>query len=222
MLGSASTSTWERALGLVSVSMSTFWVLPVLACRTWIERERDERKKRKGKNPPAKRSMMEGGRGRVIESRMVTGSVVLGGWRWVVLGSWGRVVYWGWGRVVGRLYRMVGKRVMWRLGVEGERFRVVVGRRFRKVGRGFGLVGFRLKMEACGLRVVGRWFRMLMVVDGWFWMVRNGFWMIGGWFWMVSRGWLIVYWGVVVLLALVLNCGLVTVVVCSVGHDLRR
>ena len=95
------------------------------------ERERDERKKRKGKNPPAKRSMMEGGRGRMIESGMVTGIVVLGGWRWVVLGSWGRVVHWGWGRVVGRLYRMVGKRVMWRLWVEGERFRVVVGRRFR-------------------------------------------------------------------------------------------
>jgi len=89
------------------------------------------------------------------------------------------------------------------------------------VGWWFGLVGFRLKMEACGLWVVGRWLRMLVVVDGWFWMVRNGFWMIGGWFWMVSRGWLIVYWGVVVLLALVLNCGLVTVVVCSVGHDLN-
>jgi len=66
----------------------------------------------------------------MIESRMVTGIVVLGGRRWVVLGSWGRVVHWGWGRMVGRLYRMVGKRVMWRLWVEGERFRVVVGRRF--------------------------------------------------------------------------------------------
>merc|ERR550532_2042086 len=51
---------------------------------------------------------------------------------------------------------MVGERLMWRLWVEGERFRVVVGRRFRKVGRwfglvvgwGFGLVGFCLKMEA--------------------------------------------------------------------------
>ena len=116
---------------MVSVSMSTFWVLPVLACRTWIERDGDERKKRKGKNPPAKRSMMEGGRGRMIESGMVTGIVVLGSWRWVVLGSWGGVVHWGWGRVVGRLYRMVGKRVMWRLWVEGERFRVVVGRGFR-------------------------------------------------------------------------------------------
>merc|ERR1719264_1831767 len=117
---------------------------------------------------------------------------------------------------------MVGKRVMWRLWVEGERFRVVVGRRFRKVGRWFGLVGFRLTMEACGLRVVGRWFRMLVVEDGWFWMVRNGFWMIGGWFWMVSRGWLIVYWGVVVLLALVLNCGLVIVAVVRSFHTVHK
>ena len=76
-------------------------------------------------------------------------------------------------------------------------------------------------MEPCGLRVVWSWFRMLVMVDGWFWMVRNGFWMIRGWFWMVTGGWLVVYWGVVVLLALVLNRGLVTVVVRSVGHDLR-
>ena len=69
------------------VSMSTFSVLPVLACHTWIE-EKYERKKRKGENPPAKRSMMEGGRGRVIESGMVvTGIVVLGSWSRVVLGS---------------------------------------------------------------------------------------------------------------------------------------
>lgn len=86
------------------------------------------------------------------------------------------------------------------------------------VGRGLGLVGFSLKMVSCGLRVVGGWFRM---VDGWFWMVRNGFWMIRGWFWMVSRGWLIVYWGIEVLLALVLDCGLVTTVVRCVGHDLH-
>ena len=79
------------------------------------------------------------------------------------------------------------------------------------------MVGFSLKMVPCGLGVVGRWFRM---VDAWFWMVRNGFWMIRGWFWMVSRGWLIVYWGVEVLFAFILDCGLVTTVVRSVGHDL--
>ena len=94
------------------------------------ERERDEGKKRKGEKPPAKRSMMEGGRGRVIEIGMVTGIVVLGSWRGVVLGSWGRMVQGSWGGVVGRLYRMLGERLMWRLWVEGERFRVVVGRRF--------------------------------------------------------------------------------------------
>ena len=82
------------------------------------------------------------------------------------------------------------------------------------------MVRLSFEMEPCWFRVVGRGLRML--VDGWFWMVRNGFWMIGGWFWMVSRGgWLVVYWGVEVLLAFVLNCGLVTIVVCSVGHDLR-
>ena len=41
---------------------------------------------------------MEGGRGRVIESGMMTG-MVLGSWRRVVLGCWGGVVGW--------LYRML-------------------------------------------------------------------------------------------------------------------
>ena len=72
-------------------------------------------------------------------------------------------------------------------------------------------------MESCWLRVVGWWFWM---VDWCFLMVRDGFWMIRGWFWMVSLGWLIVYWGVVVLFAFVLDCGVVTIVVSSVGHDL--
>ena len=75
--------------------------------------------------------MVEGGRGRVIESGMVTGIVVLGSWRWVVLGSWGRMVQGGWGRVVGRLYRMLGERLLSRLWVEGKRIWVMVGRRFR-------------------------------------------------------------------------------------------
>ena len=75
--------------------------------------------------------MMEGGRGRVIESGMVTWIMVLRSWGWVVLRSWGGVVHGGWGRVVGWLYRMLGNWLLWRLWVEGERFRVVVGRRFR-------------------------------------------------------------------------------------------
>ena len=66
--------------------------------------------------------MMEGGRGRVIEGGMMTG-MVLGSWRGVVLGSWGGMVGW--------LYWLLGNRLMCRLWVEGERLRVVVGRRFR-------------------------------------------------------------------------------------------
>ena len=54
---------------------------------------------------------MKGGRGGVIES----GMMILGSWAWVV----------------GRFYGRLGNRLMWRLWVEGERFRVVVRRRFR-------------------------------------------------------------------------------------------
>ena len=82
----------------------------------------------------------------------------------------------------------------------------------------FGLVGINLKMESGGFGMVRWWFGML--VDCWFWMVGNGFWMIWAWFWMVSGAWLIVYWGVEVLLAFVLNCGVVTIVVGAVRHDL--
>ena len=77
-------------------------------------------------------------------------------------------------------------------------------------------------MEPCRLWVVGRWFRMLVVVDGWFWMVRKGFWMIGGWFRKVSRSWFIVYWGVVVLLALVLSCGKSKSIGFNMNIRLRR
>ena len=84
----------------------------------------------------------------------------------------------------------------------------------------FGLVGIGLKMEPGGFGMVSWWFGML--VDRWFWMVGNGFWMIWAWFWMVSGAWLIVYWGVEVLLAFVLNCGVVTIVVGAVRHDLGR
>ena len=139
--------------------------------------------------------MVERCRSRVIEGGMVT-----------------RLVQRSWSGLVGCDW-LDGKWIWRWFGDERERFRMAICWRF-------GLVGIGLKMEPGGFGMVRWWFGML--VDRWFWMVGNGFWMIWAWFWMVSGAWLIVYWGVEVLLAFVLNCGVVTIVVGAVRHDLGR
>ena len=148
--------------------------------------------------------MVERCRSRVIDGRMVT--------RVVVSMSWGGLVQRSWSGLVG-CDRLDGDQIGRWFGDERERFRMAIR-------WGFRLVGIGLKMEPGGFGMVRWWFGML--VDCWFWMVGNGFWMIWAWFWMVSGAWLIVYWGVEVLLAFVLNCGVVTIVVGAVRHDLGR